>query len=677
MSYLAKKKRHHELLQLLDLYAKQYYIFDDPSVSDAEYDARYRELLEIEREFPELKSKKSPSQKVGAKASRAFKKVSHDIPMISLENAYDEDDITVFFDRIRKLLNRSEVDLILEPKLDGLSASLIYKNGVLVSASTRGDGVVGEDVTANIMTISTIPHKINTGVESIEVRGEVVMLKSSFQALNEERERAGEKLFANPRNAAAGSLRQLDPNITASRQLTFFAYSVISSSNIFASQLDALNALRSYGFLVSDKVALCGNQSEAFRFYKKIEKERAELEYDIDGLVYKVNDLAQQKQLGASTKFPRHSIAYKFPAEKAQTTVLDIITQVGRTGNITPVALLKPVTVGGVVVSRATLHNKDELDKRDVRVGDRVVLQRAGDVIPQILYPILEERPAHSVPFEFPMICPCCGSNLVREENEVAVKCVNLGCEAQLVERLIHFVSKLAFNIDGLGEQNIRFLYERGIIKSPADIFLLEEKNAELHLENFDGWGSVSVEKLFKSISNARTVTLDKFIYALGIPQIGRAVSKLMASFFKTYRVFWDYATNSRGGELCQIQGIGESIADDFNNFFANENNRKVVLRLGGDGNSKGIVDVTDATSVESGIFSGQSIVFTGSLQKISREEAKELVEKFGGRASSSVSSKTSLVVAGENAGQKIDQARKLNIKIISEDEFSKIIANQ
>jgi DNA ligase (NAD+) len=527
------------------------------------------------------------------------------------------------------------------------------------------------------MSIGTIPHKINTKVELIEVRGEVVMLKLNFQALNEERERVGEKLFANPRNAAAGSLRQLDPTVTASRKLTFFAYSIISSPDIFTSQLEVLRALRSYGFLTSDKVALCGNQAEAFKFYKKIEKERAELEYDIDGLVYKVNDLALQKQLGASTKFPRHSIAYKFPAEKAQTTVLNIITQVGRTGNITPVALLKPVTVGGVVVSRATLHNKDELDKRDVRVGDRVVLQRAGDVIPQILYPILEERPAHAVPFEFPMTCPCCGSYLVREENEVAVKCINLSCEAQLVERLIHFVSKLAFNIDGLGEQNIRFLYERGIVKSPEDIFLLEERNGELHLEDFDGWGSVSVEKLFKSINSARTVTLDRFIYALGIPQIGRAVSKMIANFFKTYRVFLEHAVNGGGWKLCRIQGVGESIADDFNNFFANKNNRKVVLRLAGDGNSSGVVSVSDTKSVENGIFSGQSIVFTGSLQKFSREEAKEMVERFGGRASASVSTRTSLVVAGENAGQKIDQAKKLNLKIISEDEFTKIIANQ
>jgi DNA ligase (NAD+) len=421
---------------------------------------------------------------------------------------------------------------------------------------------------------------------------------------------------------------------------------------------------------VSNKTALCKDQSEAFRFYKKIEKERAELEYDIDGIVYKVNDLSLQKQLGASTKFPRHSIAYKFPAEKAQTTVLNIITQVGRTGNITPVAELKPVTVGGVVVSRATLHNKDELEKKDIRVGDRVVLQRAGDVIPQILYPILKERPQHSVPFEFPLTCPCCGSILVREENEAAIKCINLSCEAQAIERLIHFVSKPAFNIDGLGDQNIRFLYERGIVKTPVDIFLLEEKNDEFHLENFDGWGEISVKKLFKSVTAAKTITLDKFIYSLGIPQIGRSVSKLIANFLKTYLGFLKYIKNNEQNDLCKIQGVGSSISDDFNNFFRNENNRKIVIELGGDENSTGVISVSEIKEAESRIFSGQTVVFTGNLKNFSREEAKELAEKLGGRASSSVSSKTSFVVAGENAGQKIDQARKLNVKIISEDEF-------
>jgi DNA ligase (NAD+) len=420
---------------------------------------------------------------------------------------------------------------------------------------------------------------------------------------------------------------------------------------------------------------LCKNQAEAFEFYKKIERQRAELEYDIDGIVYKVNDLSLQEKLGASTKFPRHSIAYKFPAEKAQTTVLDIIIQVGRTGNITPVAELKPVTVGGVVVSRATLHNKDEIEKRDIRVGDRVILQRAGDVIPQILYPILEERPSDAIPFKFPTICPCCGSILVKEDKEVAIKCVNLNCEAQLLERLKHFVSKSAFNIEGLGEQNIRFLYERGIIKSPVDIFYIEEKNKELRLENEDGWGKQSVENLFKSINASRKISLDRFIYSLGIPQVGRTVSKLIARFFQEYPNFLSCIRNKEGGKLSGIYGIGSSIANDFSVFFANESNLKIIKELGGEENSNGVIDVADMESEAGNIFSGQSIVFTGSFKKFSREGAKELAEKFGGRAATSISSKTSLVIAGENAGRKLDQAKTLGIKIISEDDFMEIIS--
>ncbi|MDR0632301.1 MAG: NAD-dependent DNA ligase LigA [Holosporaceae bacterium] len=680
MSFSDKKKRHSELSDQLSLYSKQYYIFDDPSVSDSEYDSLYNELLEIENEFPELKSPKSPSQKVGAAAPKNFKKVSHSTPMLSLENAYNEDDISNFIDRVKKLANVENVDLVLEPKLDGLSASIVYKNGVLTSASTRGDGVVGEDVTQNIFTIDCIPKKIEDFQETVEIRGEIVMLKSDFQELNRQREKNGEKLFANPRNAAAGSLRQLDSKITASRRLMFFAYAIVSEQNsksisfAFSTQMEILQALKKFGFVMSDHIALCKSQSEALEFYKKIEKQRAELEYDIDGIVYKINDLSIQRKLGASVKFPRHSIAYKFPAEKAQTTVLNIITQVGRTGTITPVAELKPVTVGGVVVSRATLHNRDELEKRDIRVGDRVVLQRAGDVIPQILYPILEERPADSVPFQFPANCPCCQSSLVKEESGVAVKCINLNCEAQLVERLIHFVSKHAFDIDGLGEKNIRFLFEKGIIKSPIDIFYIEDRNKDLCLENADGWGELSVENLFKSINAARVISLDKFIYSLGIPQVGRAVSKAIAKFLKTYDNFFDCIRNGEGEKLCEIQGIGISIAKDFNSFFSNRDNLEIVQKLCGDEISSGIIKIIDVESLEDEIFAGQSIVFTGSFKKISRDEAKELAEKFGGRAASSVSAKTSFVVAGENAGQKLDQAKKLGVKIISEDDFFRMI---
>ncbi|MDR0678033.1 MAG: NAD-dependent DNA ligase LigA [Holosporaceae bacterium] len=672
--YSDKKKRHSELSKLLKACSRQYYIFDDPSLSDYEYDLLYKELLEIEKEFPELKSSDSPSQIVGAEISKNFKKITHASPMLSLENAYCEEDISNFIERIKKTSKTENIDLVLEPKLDGLSASITYKNGTLISASTRGDGTVGEDVTKNILSIDCIPQKIEKAPQKMEIRGEIVMLKSDFQQLNIQREKTGEKLFANPRNAAAGSLRQLDSKITASRKLTFFAYSIISDFENITTQMDMLDILKNFGFTVSNDIMLCRNQSEAFEFYKKMEKRRAELEYDIDGIVYKVNDLSLQKKLGASTKFPKHSIAYKFPAEKAQTTILNIVTQVGRTGNITPVAELRPVTVGGVVVSRATLHNKDEIEKRDIRVGDRVVLQRAGDVIPQILYPILEERPPDAIPFKFPMTCPRCQSILVKEEKEVAIKCINLNCEAQLLERLRHFVSKLAFNIEGLGEQNIRFLFEHGIIKSPVDIFYIEERNKDLHLESADGWGKQSVENLFKSINAARTISLDRFIYSIGVPQVGRVVSKLIAKFFQTYSNFLNCIKNKECEKLSGIHGIGFSIVNDFSIFFNNENNLKIIQKLGGDENFSGIINIVPMESSEENIFSGQSIVFTGSFKRFSREKAKELVEKLGGRAASSVSSKTSFVVVGEDAGKKLNQAEELGIKIISEDDFIKII---
>ncbi|MDR0555404.1 MAG: NAD-dependent DNA ligase LigA [Holosporaceae bacterium] len=671
MRYEEGKKRHEELSRLLRSYSRQYYIFDDPRVSDEEYDQRYRELQEIEKEFPQLGSAASPTQKVGAESEKAFRKIRHETQMLSLENAYEERDIEEFLRRVRKQAEREKIDFVLEPKLDGLSASILYRDGVLVDAATRGDGFVGEDITQNLMTIEGIPKTIENF--SGEVRGEVVMQKSDFQKLNQQRQEDGEKLFANPRNAAAGSIRQLDPQITASRKLTFFAYALIPNQRMrLTTQMDVLEILKNFGFTVSDQIILCSSQSEAFEFYKKMEKQRAELEYDIDGIVYKVNDLSIQKKLGASTKFPRHSIAYKFPAEKVQTVVMNIITQVGRTGNLTPVAELKPVTVGGVVVSRATLHNKDEMEKRDIRVGDRVVVQRAGDVIPQVLYPILEERQADSVPFTFPMVCPCCGSALLREKNEAAIRCINMNCEAQLVERLIHFASRQAFNIDGLGEQNIRFLYEKGIIKSSVDIFYI--KNHRNYLENADGWGKLSVENLLRSIETAKTVALDKFIYALSIPQVGRAVSKLIANFFGTYGNFLHCIKNAECEKLCQIQGIGMATAGDFSSFFVNENNLKIVQDLGGDGVSDGIVTVMATKSSEENIFSGQFVVFTGSFEKLSREEAKELTEKFGGKVASSVSSRTFLVVAGKNAGQKLDQAKKLGIKIISEENFFEII---
>ena len=664
-----KKKRHAELSKLLSKYSRQYYIFDDPSVTDAEYDALYRELLDIENEYPELVKTDSPSQKVGAKVSKDFQKVLHEQKMLSLENAFNEEDIQNFIDRVKKLTGKSRVEFVLEPKLDGLSASIVYENGILSQASTRGDGSIGEDITENIKTVDNVPKKINLRGR-VEVRGEVVMLKEDFQKLNEQREANGEKLFSNPRNAAAGSLRQLDFNITAQRKLTFFAYALIGDNLNLSSQEQVLEMLRSNGFTVSSETKLCKTQEEAYEFYQNMESRRADLEYDIDGVVYKTNDLSLQKQMGNSTKYPRHSIAYKFPAQKAQTTILDIVVQVGRTGNITPVAELSPVNVGGVIVSRATLHNKSEIEKKDIRVGDRVIVQRAGDVIPQILYPIIEQRPKDSKPYEFPNVCPCCGSSLVQKEDEVAIKCENLDCSAQLVERLIHFVSRQAFNIEGLGRQNIKFLFDKGIVKSPVDIFFLREKNQQYHLENKEGWGEHSVKNLFDSIETAKNLRLEKFINSLGIPQVGRAASILIAKYYKTFSEFLTAVEEDKLSEIITISGIGDSMVQDLKNFFRISNNLEVMRRL------SAIVSIQDAEESNESEWTGKSVVFTGTFNTLGRDEAKEIIEKLGGKASSSVSSKTYLVVAGANAGSKLEKARNLGIKIISEEEFLGMISN-
>lgn len=675
MGYIETKKHYKELCKLLNKYARQYYVFDDPQVSDAEYDALYQELLGLEAEYPEMVSKDSPSQKIGSEVSRDFKKIPHSTKMLSLENAYNEGDIALFFTRVKKLSLQKNVEFVLEPKFDGLSAALKYKNGILVTAATRGDGLTGEDVTENFKYIKGAPQKLLKDVpEDIEVRGEVIMLKADFEKLNAERLIENKKLFANPRNAAAGSLRQLDPEITKERNLTFFAYYIVCDEIEIHTQTETLEFLKDLGFNVSEHTKLCRFQEEAYAFYLELNKNRANLPFDIDGVVYKLNDLTLQKKLGAATKYPRHSIAYKFPAQEVQTEVLDIITQVGRTGNITPVAVLKPVTVGGVVVSRATLHNKADLLKKDIRKGDIVTVFRAGDVIPQVMNPILELRPADSTPYIFPTNCPVCGSKLYEADDKVAVKCLDMKCPAQAVEKLIHFVSKNAFNIEGLGTQSIKYFFEKEIIKSPIDIFSLEEKNAELKLQNTEGFGEQSVENLFRSIRNSKDIGLDRFIFSLGIPSVGLAVAKLIASHFETYNVFLTHVLQKRLSVIKKINGIGESIINEMENFFKDPNNLDILITLGGNEELQGIVHVLSKKSANTGPLSGKIFVFTGTLANHGRDEAKEMVEKLGGKCSGSVSTKTSFVVAGENGGQKLENAQKLGVEIISEEKFEEII---
>jgi DNA ligase (NAD+) len=673
-----EEKRYLELKKILDKHSCQYYLLDDPEISDCEYDRLYNELLEIEKKFPELKSKNSPSQKVGAKASDKFHKVAHSTEMLSLDNAYNEDDITSFFERVKRLSGLDNVEFVLEPKFDGLSVSICYRNGILINAATRGDGKVGEDVTKNILTLD-VPKKI-LETNNIEIRGEIVMLKSDFQELNKQREKNSEKLFANPRNAAAGSLRQLDANVTKSRKLKFFPYSIVSNSQLFETQFSIMKKLEEFGFMVSDKTFLCSTQNEAYEIYRGLEKRRADLEYDIDGVVYKVNDLSIQKKLGSSAKFPRHSIAYKFTAEKVETTVKNIFVQIGRTGVITPVAELLPVTVGGTVITRATLHNRGEVEKKDIRVGDRVVLHKAGDVIPQILYSLPDERNADSVPFVFPEYCLCCNSKLAAEEQKLIVKCTNFFCEAQIIERLMHFVSRDAFNIEGLGEKNIKFFYKAGIIKTPPDIFEIESRYGSNNifgisqLEDNEGWGRQSVENLFKSINKSRSITLDKFIYSFGISQLGKTISKLIANFLHSHSNLLNFIEENRYDDLLSINGIGKSIVDDMRAFFDISNNLEILKKLAGDGRQPGLVEISGMEENKSGVFSGEIMVFTGTFEQFSRDGIKKMAEEHGAHVSSSVSNKTTLLIAGNGGGKKLAEAKKFGTTVISEDNFQKII---
>ena len=685
------KKRYKELVGLLANYSKQYYIFDDPAVTDAEYDALEKELLELERQYPELKTQNSPSKKVGATASQDFEKVSHKRKMLSLEKAYEGEDIVRFLKRLEKFHDQVEgiedkvqyskeyfetrdlsYPLMLEPKLDGLSISLIYNNGDLKIASTRGDGLIGEDITENIRTLASIPQHIDI-TDEIEVRGEVVMMKKDFEQLNEEREQRGEKLFANPRNAAAGSLRQLDTDITASRNLTFFAYELFGTD--IKTQEEVLAQLRSWKFTTSDYIKLCKSLEETAKFCEKIEHNRADLDYDIDGVVYKVNDLSIKEALGFADKYPRYAIAYKFSAKEAQTTILDITLQIGRTGIITPVAELKPVNIGGVLVSRATLHNFKYIKDKDIRIGDQVVVMRAGDVIPQVVESLSR--------FILPKTCPCCGTPLKevqkieRSKNKssetpeiLTLRCPNPECSDQLTEQLRYFVSREAFNIDGLGERNIKFLFNKGFIKTPVDIFYLEQNNPKNLLERQEGWNKLSVENLFASINKAQNITFDKFINALGIPEMGSAVSRIIARRYKNCKNFIEHIENGTlVSDLAKINGIRVDMIENVTIFFENPNNLELVRQL------SEIVNIEEMPEVQQSELTDKSIVFTGTLQTLTRQQATDLAMNFGASVKKNVTSKTYLVIAGESpTAEKINQAQKLNIRIISEQEFLKLV---
>ena len=668
-----------------------YYRKDDPEISDADYDRLRQRNDAIEARFPTLIRDDSPANRVGAAPADGFGKVTHAVPMLSLGNVFDDDGVHEFVDRIRRFLGldaETPLAFTTEPKIDGLSIGLRYEGGRLVQAATRGDGYVGENVTANVLTIGDVPNHVKARdfPDPFEVRGEIYMSHSAFAGLNAEQERAGAKVFANPRNAAAGSLRQLDASVTASRPLQFFAYAWGEAANLPAdTQWGVYEAFARWGFPLNPLAKLTTALDEMLRTYREIEEGRAALDYDIDGIVYKLDRLDLQERLGFVSRSPRWAVAHKFPAEKATTILRDIEIQVGRTGALTPVAKLEPVTVGGVVVQNATLHNEDEIARKGLRIGDTVILQRAGDVIPQILGPVLDRRAKSAKPYVFPTVCPVCGSHAVREINpntgkeDAVSRCTGgLICPAQRVERLKHFVSRNAFDIEGIGEKSIQTFYDEGLIQSPPDIFTLaaRDADAEEKLSEREGWGETSAQKLFDAIAARRNVTLDRFIYSLGIRHVGEITARLLARNYGTAAHFVEAmreAAKDREGaaysELENIDGIGPTVAAAIADFFGEPHNVAVVDELLKDVSPQALEAVDNASPV-----SGKAVVFTGTLEQMTRAEAKAQAERLGAKVAGSVSKKTDYVVAGPGAGSKLKNAKDLGVEVLTEDEWLKLV---
>jgi len=667
---------------------KRYYQDDAPTVSDAEYDSLRQRNVAIEARYPSLVRADSPSRRIGAAPAAKFAKIRHAVPMLSLDNAFAEQDVLDFVGRIRRFLRLpadEEIAFSAEPKIDGLSMSLRYENGELVIGATRGDGSEGEDVTANVKTLSDIPHRLKgrSVPQVCEVRGEVYMTKSGFLALNKRQAEIGGQIFVNPRNSAAGSVRQKDPSITASRPLGFFAYAWGEMSEKPAdTQSGMASWFRSCGFKTNPLAKMCRTVEELLEFHREIEAGRAKLDYDIDGVVYKVDRLDWQERLGFVSRNPRWAIAHKFPAEKAMTVVKDIEIQVGRTGALTPVAKLEPVTVGGVVVQNATLHNADEIKRLDVRIGDTVRIQRAGDVIPQVLG-VVEEQPRGARPYQFPSQCPChLHTEVVREktatgdEGAIARCSGEFACPYQAVEHLKHFVSRRAFDIEGLGEKQIELFYQQGWVREPADIFKLEARNREIHLQDVEGFGEISVRNLFGAIRTRREISLERFIYALGIRHVGETTATALARGYGAWEAFHDACLKltrddeETKQEMDALDQIGDTVIESLRDYFGEAHNRERVERLAAQ------VRIREAAKPRrDSAVAGKTVVFTGSLEKLTRDEAKAMAERLGAKVAGSVSKKTDYVVAGPGAGSKLDKAREAGVNVLTEQEWLALVA--
>lgn len=655
-------KRMRELAEIINYHDHKYYVENNPEVSDYEYDQLATELKNLEQKFPKLTLPDSPTQRVSGKAVREFPVVEHKVPMLSLDNSYSADDLKDFDSRVRKWLGNEPVEYVVELKIDGLGIALLYENGALTRGATRGDGIKGEDVSSNIKTIRSIPLKLRaeSHLMNSEIRGEVYLPISSFKKLNEEKEKKSEALFANPRNAAAGSVRQLDPSIAASRKLDAFFYTLSDTDQQFKTHWECLEEMKKSGLKVNSNIVRFTSIEKIIEHCQLWEKKREQIDFEIDGMVIKVNSLEQQKKLGETSKNPRWAIAFKFAAKQRTTKIQDIIVQVGRTGALTPVADLEPVAIGGITVSRATLHNEDEIKRKDIRIGDTVLVERAGDVIPEVVKVVIDKRTGAEKEFKMPTTCPVCGSKVVREEDEAVARCIGSSCPAQLKQKIRHFASRNAMDIEGLGEAIVSQLVDEGLVKSIADIYALEEEA----LINLERMGEKSARSLVSEITASKSQSLERLLNGLGIRHVGETVAEALTMRFKTM----DDIMSAPKDAIMKVEGVGDIIADSIVDFFSENSNKKLVAQL----KEKNLI--MTAGESKTGSLDEKVFVFTGTLKKYSRADAAKKVEDLGGKIGSDINKKTDFLVIGDEPGSKLAGAQRLGIRILSEEEFLRLI---